>query len=191
MSSNSSTASLTEDQTNQICDTLQKGCDHETAAGIAECALIDISHEIARNPRFALRVRCAEAIAEEQHMTNILKATKDGRFWRASAWWLEQRSPERFGRRAPGVITPRQLDQALIAWHELLKQRFTSPADKARVDACMAEIATSFHLLLDAQSAASRLLHSAPPKPVTLPPNVKALRTVQRDVSAEPAATQS
>jgi hypothetical protein len=124
-------------------------------------------------------------------MTNILKATKDGRFWRASAWWLEQRSPERFGRRAPGVITPRQLDQALTAWHELLKQRFTSAADKQRVDACMAEIATSFDLLLDAQGAASRLLRSAPPKPTTPPPQVKALRTAQSEASFDQAATES
>jgi hypothetical protein len=191
MTSKPTTASLTDDKMNTICNTLETGCDRETAAGRAKCALIDIAHEIARNPEFALRVRCAEAIAEETHMTHIFKTTKDGRFCRASAWWLEQRSPERFGRRAPGVITPRQLDQALTAWHELLKQRFDSPADKERVDACMAEIATSFDLLLDAQGAASRLLHSAPPKPVTPPPCVKAIRTATSDASSDQATTET
>jgi hypothetical protein len=156
---------LTEAQERQICQSLQQGCDLETAAGKATCALADIVTAIAANPQFALRVRFAEATAEETHMKNVLDATKDGKYWRASVWWLEQRSPERFGHRAPGVVTPRQLERALETWRDRLLQEFNSPDDQKRVMVCLDEIATSIDLLLDAQGAASRLLREIQTRP--------------------------
>jgi hypothetical protein len=148
---------LTEEQMDQICLILSCGCDRETAAGVAECTVIDIGRALAEIPRFAVRVRRAEANAEFRHMQNILNATKDGKYWRASVWWLERRSPERFARRPAGAITPHQLEQAVTVWNDVLQHKFDSPADQQRITACLDEITASLELILDAQSAASLL----------------------------------
>lgn len=148
---------LTDEQMDQICSILGSGCDRETAAGVVECSAVDIARAIAESPQFAMRVRRAEATAEFRHMQNILNATKDGKYWRASVWWLERRSPERYARRPAGAITPRQLEQAVVAWNDMLQQKFDSPADQERVTDCLDEITASLELILDAQSAATLL----------------------------------
>jgi hypothetical protein len=156
----------------KICAILAAGCDRETAAGVAECTIVDIARAIANLASFAIKVRHAEATAEFRHMQNILNATKDGKYWRASVWWLERRSPERFARRPPGAITSRQLEQAVTVWNDAMQQNFDSPADQQRLTACFDDITASLELILDAQGSASLLKrhiaqlrhdHSAPP----------------------------
>lgn len=148
---------LTDEQMVQICSILAVGCDRDTAAGIAECSVVDIGRAIADLPQFALRVRRAEANAELRHMKNILDATKDGKYWRASVWWLERHSPERFARRPAGAITPHQFKQAVVAWSEILQQEFDSPVDQQRITTCLDEITASIELLLDARCASALL----------------------------------
>jgi hypothetical protein len=142
---------LSEDQKVRICNILSAGSDRETAAGIIECSVVDIGRAIAEDPQFANKARRSEALAELQHMQNILNATKDGKYWRASVWWLERRAPERFARRPAGAITPRQLQQAVAAWQDLLQQEFNSPDDEQRINACVDQIHSAIELLLDAQ----------------------------------------
>jgi hypothetical protein len=141
----------------KICAILAAGCDRETAAGVAECTIVDIARAIANLASFAIKVRHAEATAEIRHMQNILNATKDGKYWRASVWWLERRSPERFARRPPGAITSRQLEQAVTVWNDAMQQNFDSPADQQRLTACIDDITASLELILDAQGSASLL----------------------------------
>jgi hypothetical protein len=154
---------LTEEQMEQICGILSVGCDRETAAGVVECSVVDIGRAIADQPRFAMKVRRAEATAEWRHMQNILNATKDGKYWRASVWWLERRAPERFARRPAGAITPRQFEQAVAAWNDMLQQEFDAPDDQQRINACVDKITASIELLLDAQSTATLLERRASP----------------------------
>ena len=58
-----------------------------------------------RDADFAAEVRRAEAPVELSHMRNVQNAAQDGKNWRASVWWLERRSPERFGPRGAGTVT--------------------------------------------------------------------------------------
>jgi hypothetical protein len=158
---------LSNQQKDQICSILTFGCDRDTAAGVVECLVVDIGRAIADDPQFAIKVRRAEATAELRHMQNILNATKDGKYWRASVWWLERRAPERFGRRAAGTITSQQLNEAVAAWHDLLQREFATPDDEQRITACINEIYASIEMLLDAQSAAIMLDRFASPRPLS------------------------
>jgi hypothetical protein len=183
MENDISASPLTEEQMVQICSILSVGCDRETAAGIAECSVADIRRAIAELPQFAIKVRRAEANAELRHMNNILNATKDGKYWRASVWWLERRSPERFARRPAGAITSHQLKQAVVAWSEVLQQEFDSPADQQRISTCLEEITESIELLLDAHCA-STLLHRST-SPLTLDSETPHTPQVQVDGDPE------
>jgi hypothetical protein len=155
---------LTEEQKDQICAILAYGCDRETAAGIVECTVVDIGSEITNDPGFAINVRRAEATAELRHMQNILNATKDGKYWRASVWWLERRSPERFGRRSAETITPKQLEQALVAWNEVITCEFPTSEERKRVTACIEKLYASIELQLDASCSESLLNRFPPPR---------------------------
>jgi hypothetical protein len=148
---------LSQNQKDRICSILSVGCDRQTAAGIVECNVIDILNAIDTLQRFATQVRRSEALAELSHMQNILNATKDGKYWRASVWWLERRSPERFGRRPAGAVTPKQLEQAVDIWNDVMLQEFNTPADRTRIESCLETLTASFELILDAQGSATLL----------------------------------
>jgi hypothetical protein len=181
------TPHLNDDQKDQICAILAYGCDRETAAGIVECTVVDIGNEITDDPRFAIKVRRAEATAELRHMQNILNATKDGKYWRASVWWLERRSPERFGRRSADAITPKQLEQALAAWNEVITREFPTNEEQKRVTACIEKLYASIELQLDA-SCSEALLKRFPPPRVGQPAtatDVENPATSQDDPSTE------
>jgi hypothetical protein len=66
------------------------------------CLYADISDVTFDNWRkdlaFLAKVQKAEAAAIVRHVANIAKAATDGQ-WQASAWWLERRYPEHYGRR--------------------------------------------------------------------------------------------
>lgn len=47
---------------------------------------------------FFLRVKQAEAFAEKEHLDNVKKAGKIPAFWSASAWFLERKYPDRYGK---------------------------------------------------------------------------------------------
>jgi hypothetical protein len=49
-------------------------------------------------PDFAELVRRGQAEAVKIHLSIIRNAAASGRHWQASAWWLERRRPERWGR---------------------------------------------------------------------------------------------
>jgi hypothetical protein len=93
--------------------TLMVGCDRETAAHYVGTILSELRRQLAADPHFAADVRRAEARAELAHIRNIYNAASDAKNWRASVWWLERRSPERYGSRGAGVVTERQL-QAFV-----------------------------------------------------------------------------
>ena len=95
---------------------LSIGCDRETAANYTNCSLSDIRREMLRDVAFAAEVLQAEAASELAHMRNVQNAAGENKNWRASVWWLERRSPERFGRRNAETITTRQLKALSHNW---------------------------------------------------------------------------
>ena len=101
MTSELITPALTDEQKGQICGILSVGCDRETAANFVGCSLADIRRAMQHDRAFAANVRRTEAGVELSHMRTVQEAAKEAKNWRASVWWLERRSPERFGHAAP------------------------------------------------------------------------------------------
>ncbi|HEX5471558.1 MAG TPA: hypothetical protein VFW73_06710 [Lacipirellulaceae bacterium] len=101
---------LSDEQKGQICGILSVGCDRETAANFVGCPIATIGRLMQQDPKFATNIRRTEAGTELAHMRNVQEAAKEAKNWRASVWWLERHSPERFGRRGAGVVTFPQLE---------------------------------------------------------------------------------
>lgn len=105
---------LNADQKQKICMYLTAGCDRETAAKLTNCSHWDIHCSMLADAVFAAEVRYAEGASELAHVRNVQNAAQDVKNWRASVWWLERRSPERYGKRDAGTVTTRHL-KAFVA----------------------------------------------------------------------------
>ena len=86
---------LDELKRREILAILTVGCRRRTAAKYVGCTVQTISNTAARDPDFAKQVRQAEQQAEIGALKEIREAGKEPRHWRAAAWLLERRNPDR------------------------------------------------------------------------------------------------
>ncbi len=124
---------LTDEQKGQICGILSVGCDRETAADFVGCAIPDIGRAMQQDTAFAANVRRTEAGSELSHMRNVQQAAKEAKNWRASIWWLERHSPERFGPRGAGEVTVRQLKEFVDTLSGIFHNEIRDEEDRRRV----------------------------------------------------------
>jgi hypothetical protein len=79
-------------------DALRLGATRRAAAAAGGFAR-QTFYEMIKDPTLLTEVEKAEAEAEFTHVSNIARASIDPKNWTASAWWLERRHPDDFGRR--------------------------------------------------------------------------------------------
>jgi hypothetical protein len=139
---------LTDEQKGQVCGILSVGCDRQTAANFVGCSLAGIRRTMQQDAMFAADICRAEAGAELNHMRNIQKAAKDEKHWRASVWWMERRSPERFGPRGAGVVTARQLKAFTEILVEALREDVRDENDRQKIVARLTSLACSVDQML-------------------------------------------
>jgi hypothetical protein len=123
---------LTDEQKAQVCGILSVGCDRQTAADYVACSLADIRHAMQQDAAFMADVCRAEAAIELTHMRNVQEIATGKKEWRASVWWLERRSPERFARKA-GTLTSRQLKAFVTFLTEVYREEVRDEADRERL----------------------------------------------------------
>jgi hypothetical protein len=105
---------LDEPKKHVIVALLAVGCSQRVIARYVGCARETIRQTMARDERFAAKVRDAKCNAEVGLLRSIRNAAKKEQHWRAAAWMLERGYPERYARRGPDVITVDQI-AALLA----------------------------------------------------------------------------
>jgi hypothetical protein len=140
MERESDSSHLNEEQRHTICLLLSTGCDRETAAKFVGCSMNDIRRSMLRDPTFADEVHRAEAASELAHMRNVQHAARDKKDWRASVWWLERHSPERFGRRSAGTFTTSQLKSFIAQLASAVTEAVKDPDDLRRLLTRLAEL---------------------------------------------------
>lgn len=133
---------LTPAQKSQVCSVLAVGCDRQTAVDYVGCSLAELRRALVADRSFLALVRRTEASIELTHMNNVKKAADSQKAWRASVWWLERRSPERYARRADSV-TPGQLRAFVELVGDVLDETVRDADDRRHVLARLAELAQS------------------------------------------------
>jgi truncated hemoglobin YjbI len=139
---------LTDEQKGRICGVISVGCDWQTAANFVGCLLSDIRRTMQQDPQFAAGLHRAEAATELSHMRTIQQAAKETKNWRASVWWLERHSPERFGRRGAGVVTPRQIKAFMAILADTMREVVTNGDDRKQIMARLKTLAESVDQML-------------------------------------------
>ena len=87
----------TPERRERILELLRTGNYMQVAAELAGISKDTLYEWIKADADFADAVKEAQASAEALHISNISRAAFDGT-WQASAWWLERRFPDRYGR---------------------------------------------------------------------------------------------
>lgn len=88
----------TPDVKGKILKALRDGNTRTAAAGAGGINQDTFFSWLREFPEFSESVKKAEAEAEAAHVAVVKKAGKDGT-WQASAWWLERRRHEAWGRK--------------------------------------------------------------------------------------------
>jgi hypothetical protein len=112
---------------------LSVGCSRTTAAQYVGCHVSTITRTAARDPEFEEQVRQAESLLEIKHLKNIDAAAKDTRYWRAAAWALERRWPQRWGPRRAASLSAEQVGQALEQFAQLVVEEVTEVETRDRI----------------------------------------------------------
>jgi len=95
-------AVLTEPKRKEILAILAYGGSRNDAADYVGCAKSTLSQTIARDAAFYEQIKRAEAGGKVRHLKHVAEADA----WQASAWFLERKYPEEFGRRRVEVSGP-------------------------------------------------------------------------------------
>jgi hypothetical protein len=157
---------LTADEQRDIRLVISVGCDRKTAVEYVGRTLEVLYRSMLRDPKFAEAVRRAEAASEMQHMRNVQTASRDPKQWRASVWWLERQSPERYGRRPADMVTPHQLENFLAILATAVMEVVQEADGRERLLARLQEIAES----LDGLGPVDDPSDEVPNAATTLPP---------------------
>ncbi|MEQ8211957.1 MAG: hypothetical protein RH917_19320 [Lacipirellulaceae bacterium] len=123
---------LTQTQQEEACRVVVLGCDRETACQYVDCTQAELREALWANEQFCKRMKKAEATAEVNYMKTIHNAAKDEKNWRASVWWFERRSPERFARRA-ATVTPHELNEVIDLLETLIAEEINDVVERRRL----------------------------------------------------------
>lgn len=121
------------------------GCDRETACNYLNMTASELRDELQQDAVFRKRILRAEATPEFNHMRNLFNAAKEEKNWRASVWWLERRSPERYARRAPDAVSAAQLRQVIEELADAIVGEVDHQKDRHRLLDRLRKIAQKMH----------------------------------------------
>lgn len=104
---------LSEIKQREILALLSVGCSRRTAARYVNCTQKAIDELAQESAEFASRLHRAEANLEIESVKTVFNAAKQEKYWRASAWVLERKSPQEFLKLKPDTVPSSLLDALL------------------------------------------------------------------------------
>jgi len=100
---------LDEAKRRKILGVLMVGASRESAAKYVGCSPTTIRNMIRRDAGFAEEVRSAEESSEVYFLQKIRAAADKEQYWRAAAWALERRCPNRYAPRGARTLSQEQV----------------------------------------------------------------------------------
>ena len=105
---------LTPDKQIIVIALLSLGFSRRTVARHVGCTHTTIARAAERDPHFAFQIADAEMRADFGALKQVRDASKQDKYWRAAAWFLERRLPDEFGKRPAHSFSGDQV-MALLA----------------------------------------------------------------------------
>ena len=142
---------LDAERKSNICAMLAVGCTKTTAARYVGCAPGTITRRAKKEPEFAAALARAEAQQEFVLLKRIYDAAADHKHWRAAAWMLARRWPERYGAHFPEHVTVQQISLSLNQIAQVIMEEIGDPEQRRRVVERVQELNDSLQRQADDQ----------------------------------------
>jgi len=121
---------LSPKERNEFLALLSAGYARTTAARYIHRAPTTIRENIVEDPKFAQQVARAEEGSEVFYLSCIRKAALKEQYWRAAAWVLERRLPNRYGVQKPETLTAERVQKFMTTCIEIIVNKL--PNDEQR-----------------------------------------------------------
>ena len=124
---------LNELKRKEILAIIGIGCSIETASKYVGCTPAMIRREIRNNPGFAEEIHAAGEQSEIFFLEKIRKAANKEQYWRAAAWALERRCPNRYSVRGAQSLSEDQIMQLITELTEIVIPEIQSGKERRRI----------------------------------------------------------
>jgi hypothetical protein len=104
----------------EVLAILSAGCSRAAAARCICRTPYILRREIADNPQFAEQVAKAEEGVELFYLSRIRSAAQKEQHWRAAAWVLERRLPDRYGIKKPESLTAEKVQKFMTTCIQII-----------------------------------------------------------------------
>lgn len=145
---------LDEHRQDMICAIVAVGCTYETAADYVGVAASTIYRTAERQPAF--RAKLNKACAQVQlHLVRRIYDCADGKQgWRAAAWLLSRRFPDRFAQRGANTVTPRQIAATLKNFTQIIAEEVPDRDARRRIRLRVRKLVTQLQADIQAEAEA-------------------------------------
>ncbi|MCL2305232.1 MAG: hypothetical protein FWC43_07810 [Planctomycetaceae bacterium] len=124
---------LDEAKRRKIIAVLTVGASRESAAKYVGCSTTTIRNEIQRDADFAEEVRVAEESSEVYFLQKIRAAADKAQYWRAAAWALERRCPNRYAPRGAKTLSEEQVKNLISDLVEIVIPEIHDPKERRNI----------------------------------------------------------
>ena len=121
---------MTPKERSEVLAILSAGCSRAAAARCVQCTPYRLRRELVENAKFAEQVAKAEEGIELFYLSRIRSAAQKEQHWRAAAWVLERRLPERYGTKKPETLTAEKVQQFMTSCLQIIADEL--PDDELR-----------------------------------------------------------
>jgi hypothetical protein len=124
---------LTLKEQSEVLAILSAGCSRAAAARCIRCSPYILKREILENAKFAAQVAKAEEGVELFYLSRIRSASLKEQYWRAAAWALERRLPDRYGQKKPGSLTAEQVQKFLASYLQIIADEVPNNEQRTKI----------------------------------------------------------
>ena len=117
---------LTPKEQGEVLAILSAGCSRAAAARCVRCSPYMLRREILENSPFAEQIAKAEEGVELFYLSRIRSASLKEQYWRAAAWALERRLPERYGVKKSENLTAEHVQNFMTSCLQIIADELPS-----------------------------------------------------------------
>jgi hypothetical protein len=124
---------LTQKQRDDVIAILSVGCSRAAAARSVRCSPHKLHREILKDFQFAEQIAKAEEGIELFYLSRIRSAAQEKQHWRAAAWALERRLPDRYGAKKPETFTAEQVQKFMTMCLQILTEELPNDEQRKKI----------------------------------------------------------
>lgn len=124
---------LSDSKRKEIIAILSIGGSRESAAKYVRCSPSTILREMKKDVSFAEEIQSAEEQSEIFFLQKIRAAANKEQYWRAAAWALERRCPNRYAARGAKSLSEEQVLELIRELTEIVVPEIHDPQERKRI----------------------------------------------------------